>query len=100
MGRGQKLSLGVQKTAFTTGANFGYSEPNFMDSEVEVGGGLGFFQQRNNAKGSLADLAADRSHVPFNEDNYTANVFMNYDIAEYLNHNVEYSITSSKVTCI
>ncbi|MEM6339489.1 MAG: outer membrane protein assembly factor BamA, partial [Pseudomonadota bacterium] len=98
LGRGQRLSLGVQKTAFTTGANFGYSEPNFMGSEVEVGGGLGFSQQRNDVKGGLAGLASDRSQVPFNEDSYTASVFMNYDVTEYLNHNLDYSITSTKIS--
>ncbi|NRA73616.1 MAG: outer membrane protein assembly factor BamA [Rickettsiales bacterium] len=98
LGRGQKLSFGIQKTTFTLGANFGYSEPNFMGSEVEVGGGVGFSQQKNDTKGGLAGLASDHSQVPFNEDSYSANVFMNYDVTEYLNHNVDYSITSTKTS--
>jgi outer membrane protein insertion porin family len=98
LGRGQKLSLGLQKSAFTTGANFGYSEPHFMDSEVEVGGNLGFSKQKNDVKGNLADLGADHSHMPFNEESYSAGVFVNYDITEYLNHNVDYSITRTKVS--
>jgi len=98
LGRGQQLSFGIQKTAFTTGANFGVSEPNFKGSEVEVGGNVGFSKQKNDTKGGAAELAGDHSHMPFNEDSYTAGVHMSYDITEYLNHNIAYTITKKKVS--
>jgi outer membrane protein insertion porin family len=96
LGRGQRLSLGLEKSAFTTGANFGYSEPHFMGTEVEAGGNLGFSIERNDAKNAVSGLGADRSHVPFNSESYTAGVFVNYDIAEYLNHTVDYSAVVSR----
>jgi outer membrane protein insertion porin family len=98
LGCGQKLSAGLEKSAFTTGASFGYSEPHFMGSEVEVGGSVGYSNQKNDSKGSLAKLASDHTHIPFNDKSYYVSAFMNYDITEYLNHNVDYTVTIQQVS--
>ena len=97
LGKGQRVSGGIQKTVHTTGVSFGGSEPHFMGTEVEVGGSLSFSKEVNNTRG-LGKLAEDRSDIPFNEESYTASVFMSYDLVEYLNYNLDYSINTAKTT--
>jgi outer membrane protein insertion porin family len=97
LGQGKHLSTNIQKTVFTTGLSFGVSEPHFMGTEVEIGLSAGFSSEKNNAKG-LAKLGANHSDMPFNEEKYTAMTFMGYDIMEYLNYNLDYSVIASKTT--
>lgn len=97
LGKGQKVSIGVQKTAYTTAVSLKGSEPHFRDTEVEVGGSVGFSKETNSAKG-VKGLGVDRSDIPFNEQSYDAGVFLSYDLLEYLNYTVDYAIINTKTT--
>ncbi len=86
LGRGQDLKLAYQKSSITSETSLGFTEPSFMDKELAAG-----FDIFNITRDQLDESS-------FNSDTKGVTLKANYNMSEYLEHSIYYTIQGTKVS--
>jgi len=94
LGKGQSVSLGLEKSGRSHEASFTFVEPYFMDRNLMVGFELSTSRFQGAEKNKLA---ADNSKISYNSNKHSLSLFMGYDLTEYLYHSLHYMIQKEKL---
>lgn len=93
LGKGQQLSISLQKAISSFKAGFGFAHPNFMDSDITAGFNASVATENNKD----SKYGKTSNSIPYNSESQSGSVFMSYDITDYLNHNVSYSLSRNQI---